>query len=127
MIKCTGKTGGDCNKPRASANSSVAQRCLQGSPCGLKYGHVHEASSFEPRMRNRTRYFEVPRTRATTSPTRAAMTVTRPLRKYDWPRERTASLKFRATFWAIPIICSRSGRTLQSDWLIIRHQSLDNS
>ena len=71
-------------------------------------------------MRNRTRYFEVPRTRATTSPTLAAMMVTRPLTKYDWPRERTASLKFRTTFWAIPIICSRSGRTLQSDWLVIR-------
>ena len=40
----------DCNRPRASARSNVAQRCLHGSPCGLKYGQVHEASSFEPRM-----------------------------------------------------------------------------
>ena len=73
-----------------------------------------------PRSRTRTRYFAVPRTLATTSPGRAAMTVTRPLTKYDWPRDRTASLKFRETFWAIPIICSRSGRTLQSDWLATR-------
>ena len=116
--RCRGKTGGDCNSPRASTNSNVAQRCLQGSPWGLKYGHEHEASRFEPRSRSRTRYFEVPRTRATTSPGLAAMTVTRPLTKYDWPRERTASLKFRATFWAIPIIFSRSGRTLQSVWLV---------
>jgi hypothetical protein len=68
-------------------------------------------------MRNRTRYFDVPLTRATTSLALAAMTVTRPFTKYDCPRERTASLKFRATFWAIPIIYSRSGRTLQSGWL----------
>ena len=106
-----------CNSPRASTRSSVAQRCLHGSPCGLKYGHEHEASSLDPRSRSRTRYFAVPRTRATTSPGRAAITVTRPLTKYDWPRERTASLKFRASFWAIPIMFSRSGRTLQSVWL----------
>ena len=66
-------------------------------------------ASFEPRSRTRTRYLAVPRTCATTSPGRAAITVTRPLTKYDWPRARTASLKFRETFWAIPIICSRSG------------------
>jgi hypothetical protein len=118
--KCRGKTGGDCNSPRASTSSNVAQRCLHGSPWGLKYGHEHEASSFEPRSRSRTRYFEVPRTLATTSPGLAAMSVTRPLTKYDWPRERTASLKLRATFWAIPIIFSRSGRTLQSVWLAAR-------
>ena len=81
--------------PRASAKSNVAQRCLHGSPCGLKYGHVHEANNFEPRRRTRTRYFEVPRTLATTSPALAVIRVTRPLTKYDWPRERTASLKFR--------------------------------
>src|SRR5262249_59291094 len=33
---------------------------------------------------------------------------TRPLSKYDWPRERTESLKSRETFWAIPIIPSYS-------------------
>ncbi len=38
VTRCTGKTGGDCNRPRASARSNVAQRCLHGSPCGLKYG-----------------------------------------------------------------------------------------
>ena len=44
----TGNTGGDCSRPRESASSRVAQRCLHGSPCGLKYGQVHEASSLEP-------------------------------------------------------------------------------
>jgi hypothetical protein len=44
------------------------------------------------------------------------MMVTRPFTKYDWPRDRIASLKFRATFWAIPIIFSRSGRIPHSDW-----------
>src|SRR3954447_5332579 len=43
-----------------------------------------------------------------TSPATAAETMTRPLAKYDWPRERTASLKSREIFWAIPIIRSRS-------------------
>src|SRR5262249_26764515 len=106
------RTGGDCSRPRDSARSRVAQRCLHGSPCGLKYGQLHEARSFEPRSRTRTRYFAVPRTRATTSAARAAINVTRPLTKYDWPRIRTASLKFRATFWAIPIMSFHSGRVI---------------
>src|SRR5262249_1888175 len=89
------------------------QRCLHGSPCGLKYGQEHEARSFEPRSRTRTRYFAVPRTRATTSPGRDAIRVTRPLTKYDWPRARTAPLKFRETFWPIPIVCSPWG------WVIL--------
>ncbi len=105
----SGNTGGAWSRFRESARSSVAQRCLHGSPWGLKYGQVHEARSFEPRSRTRTRYFAVPRTRATTSPGRDAIRLTRPLTKYDWPRDRTASLKFRETFWAIPIICSHSG------------------
>jgi hypothetical protein len=45
----------------------------------------------------------------------ADIKLTRPFEKYDWPRARTASLKFRATFWAIPIIYSQFGRTLESD------------
>ena len=61
------------------------------------------ASNFEPRSRTRTRYFEVPRTLATTSPALAVIKVTRPLTKYDWPRERTASLKFRALSGQSPL------------------------
>ena len=106
--KRTAKLGAVCKKPRESASSSVAQRCLHGSPCGLKYGQVHEARSFAPRSRTRTRYLVVPRTLATTSLGLADIKLTRPLEKYDWPRERTASLKFRATFWAIPIFLSPS-------------------
>src|SRR5271157_6097424 len=102
-MKRTAKLGAVCKKPRESASSRVAQRCLHGSPCGLKYGQVHEARSFAPRSRTRTRYLVVPRTLATTSLGLADIKLTRPLEKYDWPRERTASLKFRATFWAIPI------------------------
>src|SRR5205823_2469271 len=34
----TENTGGACSRPRDSANSSVAQRCLHGSPWGWKYG-----------------------------------------------------------------------------------------
>ena len=45
---------------------------------------------------------------ATTSLAEAEVIATRPLAKYDWPRERTASLKSRETFWAIPIIPSYS-------------------
>ena len=110
-IRRTAKFGAVCKNPRESASRSVAQRCLHGSPCGLKYGHVHDASSLAPRSRTRTRYLVVPRTLATTSLGLADIMVTRPLEKYDWPRERTASLKFRATFWAIPIITSPSPGT----------------
>jgi len=105
----TAKLGAVCKNPRESASSNVAQRCLQGSPCGLKYGQVHEARSFAPRSRTRTRYLVVPRTLATTSLGLVDIKLTRPLEKYDWPRERTASLKFRATFWAIPISLPPSG------------------
>lgn len=52
----------------------------------------------------------VPRTRAMTSPGVDELSATRPLAKYDWPRERTASLNTRETFWAIPIIPSQLGR-----------------
>src|SRR5437763_3772136 len=64
--------------------------------------------SLAPRIRSRTRYLAVPRTRAITSPVVAELSATRPLAKYDWPRERTASLNTRETFWAIPIIPSHS-------------------
>src|SRR5215218_5344062 len=67
-------------------------------------------SLFPPRSRSRTRYLAVPRTRAMTSPAVAELSATRPLAKYDWPRERTASLNTRETFWAIPIIPSQLGR-----------------
>ncbi len=111
----SGRFGGVWSIPRASASNKVAQRCLQGSPCGLKYGQEHEVSSLVPRSRARTRYLVVPRTLATISLGLADIKLTRPFEKYDWPRARTASLKFRATFWAIPIIYSQFGRTLESD------------
>lgn len=60
------------------------------------------------RSRRRTRYFAVPRTLATTSPGVLPVMTTLPLAKYDWPRARTASLKSRETFWAIPIMPSRN-------------------
>ena len=83
---------------------------------------MHEASSLAPRSRARTRYLVVPRTLATTSLGLADIRLTRPLEKYDWPRERTASLKFRATFWAIPIICSQF-RTDRLNPTLVGHSS----
>jgi hypothetical protein len=96
--------------PRASTARTVAQRCLQGAPAGPKYGQVQVAINLIPRSLIRTLYFSVPRTLATTSPAEEAVIATRPLAKYDWPRERTASLNSRATFWVIPIIPSHPGR-----------------
>src|SRR5258708_39767267 len=84
--------------------------CLHGSPTAPKYGHEQAMCSLIPRIRRRTRYLAVPRTRAITSPGVDELSATRPLAKYDWPRERTASLNTRETFWAIPIIPSQLGR-----------------
>ena len=94
--------------PRASAISTVAQMCLQGSPVGVKYGQLQATWSLPLRSRRRTRYLAVPRTRAATSPAVAPVITTRPLAKYDCPRERTASLNSLVIFWAIPIIRSQT-------------------
>ena len=51
---------------------------------------------------------ELGRLKTGTCPRLAAETITRPLAKYDWPRERTASVKLREIFWAIPIVASHS-------------------
>jgi hypothetical protein len=110
VTRRSGRAGAEGSRPRASRARTVAQRCLQGAPAGPKYGQVHVAISLIPRSRTRTLYLSVPRTRATTSPADDAVIATRPLAKYDWPRERTASLNSRATFWAIPIIASHPGR-----------------
>ena len=63
---------------------------------------MHETWSLLPRIRSRTRYLAVPRTLAITSPATAAETITRPLAKYDWPRERTASVKLTRDFLGDP-------------------------
>lgn len=77
----TGRLVGEGKRPRTSAAKTVAQRCLQGSPSGPKYGHVHDAKRRVPRSRKRTLYAAVPRTFAKTSPGRVRKRPTRPLSK----------------------------------------------